>query len=154
MVEILPSQTKGQYSILLKTKLSSSTPYKHGWISWTKYENNQVQKSPKISSPYFYYHREFSPLSLFTMAIAYHHCHRWLDHHPLHHKQQSDHLTWWLHKLSLSSANSFFPPSVASTGHHLCHNLSHHPHFIPSSSRPTRPLARHSALGSAATSSL
>jgi hypothetical protein len=52
-IEILPSQTKGQYFTPLKTKLPSFTPYKHGWISWIEYEKNQVQKSPKISSPLF-----------------------------------------------------------------------------------------------------
>jgi hypothetical protein len=67
-VEILPSRTKGQYFTPLKTKLPSSTPYKHGWISWIEYEKNRVQKSVR---PCFYCHREFSPLSLFTMAIAY-----------------------------------------------------------------------------------
>jgi len=76
----------------------------HG-LSMKKIQS-KYNKKPASSSLVFFLQRVLSLLSLSIVAFGHHHYHYRLDHQPLYHKKPSDHLTWWLHQLSLSSTNS------------------------------------------------
>jgi len=90
--------------------------------------------------PRFYYHHEFFS-SLSIVAIGYHHPHHRFVHHHLHYKKLSDHLTWWLHHLSLFFAN--FLPFLPSLSLALPLIRSQPSPFPPSASRCPPTLASH-----------
>ena len=79
---------------------------------------------PKTSLPSLVFLQPiFSLLSLSAVAFSHHHPHQWSSHHHLYHKKPSKHLTWWLHRFSLSSTKLFFSATVTPTSNHLVQKL-------------------------------
>jgi len=97
----------------------------------SKVNKQSASPPPFLLSPWTF---SSLSLSLSIMAFDHHHSYHWFDHHHLHYKSLPEHLTWWVHHLSLSLQTFFFsnnqpqpstpppvsPPVACQTGDAYC----------------------------------
>jgi len=81
-LRFFPTESRAEILVLCIQDHSLSSPINRG--EGKGYENNK--KNSFFPS---FHHIFLSLLSLFVVAFNHHHCHRWHDHHPLHHTSPS-----------------------------------------------------------------